>query len=322
MNIEVRKVGKNKKYYLAHSFREGKKVKKIRRYLGANLSSKEISKLKKRAEEIIKQQLQSYRIIRDPLHYELSQHELKLLQEIESKGKIEIKHLSKEDWAYFTKLFTYNTNAIEGSEVTQKEVKNILEKDEWPHDVSKTDISETYGVAEAVKFTRTTKEHLSLSLIKNLHKIIFKNSKSFAGKFRSKGVEVGIRDNLGNLIHIGAPAIRIVGLLEELIEWYNKHKEKYPLIVLAAVVHNQFENIHPFQDGNGRVGRLLLNNILLKHGLPPVNISIQHRREYYESLRAYQKRGDLKPTIKFILKEYKILKKALGDYKSPKKRRM
>ena len=316
MNLEVRNVGKKKKYYLAHSFREGKKVKKIRRYLGSNLNKIQLEKLKERSEEIIKQQIENYKIIADPLKHELTEKELEFLKNLETKGKIEIKHLSKEQWTKFTELFTYNTNAIEDSEVNQKEVKEILEENKWPKEVDREDISETYGVAEAIEFIRKTKEHISLSLIKKIHQIIFKNSKSFAGKFRTKGIEVAIRDKLGNIAHIGAPANRIRGLLEELIDWHNKNKNKYPPILLAAVVHNQFENIHPFQDGNGRVGRLLLNNILLKNNLPPVNISLGNRREYYSTLQSYQKKGDIKPTIKLILKEYKELKKELGVYKN------
>ncbi len=317
MNIEIRKQGKKKKYYLAHSFREGKKVKKIRRYLGINLPKKQLEKLKQRAEEIIKQQIESYKIIKDPLKQKLTERELELLKNLEAK-RIQIDHLSKDTWQKFTELFTYNTNAIEGSEINQKEVKEILEEDKWPQDIKKGDIAETYGVAEAVKYIRKTKEHISISLIKRLHHIIFKNSKNFAGKFRSKDIEVVIRDESGNITHIGAPANRITGLLEELTEWYNKNKKNYPPVLLAAIIHNQFENIHPFQDGNGRVGRLLLNNILIKHNLPPVNISIGNRREYYKSLLEYQKKGNIRPTINLILKEYKTMKKELGVYKNTK----
>ena len=316
MEVEIRKQGKKKKYYLAHSFREGKKVKKIRRYLGVDLSAKKIEHLKKRAEEIIRQQLESYKIIRDPLQYTLTPRELKLLKELEEKSDyLVIKRLSKDQWKIFTELFTYNTNAIEGSEITQNEVKNIIEKNQWPRNITKEDISETYGVAEAVRYIGKIKEHLSLKLIKRLHQIIFKNSRVFAGKFRGKGIEVGIKDATGNLVHIGAPSNRIYGLLEELFLWYNQYRNIYPPLILASVVHNQFENIHPFQDGNGRVGRLLLNNILLKHGLPPINISFNRRKEYYYALKEYQKKGDLRPTIQLILKEYKELKKRLGVYK-------
>ena len=225
MQLEIRKIGKSKKYYLAHSFREGQKVKKMRRYLGTNLSEKQIGTLRKRAEEIIKKQIEQYQIIKNPLQFELTEAQIKLIKDLENKIDPKLLHLSQTDWKKFTNLFTYNTNAIEGSQVRLNEVNKILHN-EWPQDVSKQDISETYGVAEALQYLKDTKEHISLSLIKKLHGIVFKNSKSFTGKLRSKGIEVVIRDNLGNIIHIGAPSNRIKGLLEELINWYNKQKNK------------------------------------------------------------------------------------------------
>lgn len=312
MNIEIRKVGKRKKYYLAHSFREGKKVKKIRRYLGSDLPEKKLGMLKKRAEELIKQQIESYKSIRNPLKHLLSKEEVKLLRILEAKGPIKILHLSEKEWQKFTEIFTYNTNAIEGSTIRFNEVKDILEEDKWPIDAPKPEISETYGVAEAIKEIRKIRIHVSLELIKKLHNTIFKNSKNFAGKFRAKGIEVVIKEGSGKIVHVGAPSNKIIGLLKELIMWYNKNKKKYSPLVLAAVVHNQFEVIHPFQDGNGRVGRLMLNNILLKHNLPPVNIGLENRREYYATIQDYQNTGNIRPTIELILKEYKILKHKLN----------
>ena len=239
----------------------------------------------------------------------LSQEELEQLKYLEKKSHFKIFHLSEKEWKEFAETFTYNTNAIEGSELTEKEVKQIVEKNEWPAFKSKEDISEAYGVMEAIAHTRKTKTHISLDLLKELHKLAFKNSKSFAGQLRKKGIEVVIRDGFGNVVHQGAPAETVPGLLKELASWYNKYRNKYPPLVLASVVHNQFENIHPFQDGNGRVGRLLLNNILIKHGLPPVNIEFTRRREYYAALQAYENNHDLRPTIELLLSEYKTLKK-------------
>ena len=120
-------------------------------------------------------------------------------------------------------------------------------------------------------------------------------------------------------MHEGAPQGRINHLLKELVNWYNLNKTKYPALVLGAVVHNQFENIHPFRDGNGRVGRILLNNILIKNSLPPINIDFKNRAEYYKSLREYEMNKNLKPTINLFIKEYKNLKEKMGDYKKKKK---
>lgn len=311
MNVEVRLVGKKKKYYLACSFREGSKVRKIRRYLGVDLTKERLKQLKLRAAVLIKQQIESHKMLRNPLENALSETEMTVIKNLERNKPIRIVHLSEKEWQSFTEIFTYNTNAIEGSTIRLNEVKDILEKELWPKDAPKSEISETYGVAEAVKEIRQNKTHLSLDLIKKLHKLVFKNSKEYAGKLRGKGIDVVIRDGSGNIIHVGAPTIKIVGLLKELINWYNRNRNKYSPLVLAVVIHNQFETIHPFQDGNGRVGRLLLNNILIKHNLPPVNIGMVNRREYYEALRQYQHNGNIRPMIELVLKEYRLLKRRL-----------
>ncbi len=311
MYLEKRKSKEGIKYYLGHSFREGGKVHKIRKYLGSNLDKKTLEERQEKARILIAEEISKYQIISDPLHERLSNEDIKFLKSLEAKIPLKISHLSEKQWNVFSELFTYNTNAIEGSELNSKEVKEILEQDKWP-EKSKADIAEAYGVNEAISFVRKTKEHISLELIKEIHKIVFKNSKHFAGQFRRPGEEVVVRDGRSNIIHEGAPQSRVASLLNELVDWCNQYKNKYPALILAAVVHNQFENIHPFRDGNGRVGRILLNNILIKHDLPPINIDFKNRREYYASLQAYQKEHNIRPTIDLFMKEYKILKRILG----------
>ncbi|MEK6937017.1 MAG: Fic family protein [Nanoarchaeota archaeon] len=314
MYIEKRKSGKNIKYYLVHSFREGRKTHKFRKYLGRDLAREKLDERKRIAEKLILEEIHKYSIIKDPLQFELPEEEINAIKKLESEIPLKVSHLSESDWKLFSEIFTYNTNAIEGSRLDQKEVNEILEEDKWP-DKSKEDIAEVYGVDEAIKFIRTTKEHVSIQLIKQIHKIVFKNSKSFAGKLRKKSEEVVVMDNKGNVVHEGAPQQRIIHLLNELINWYKKNKQKYPALVLGAVIHNQFENIHPFRDGNGRVGRILLNNILIKHCLPPINIDFKNRLEYYSSLKTYELNKDLKPTIELFIKEYRDLAKKLGVHK-------
>jgi Fic family protein len=310
MYIEKRAVNGKTLYYLGHSFREGYKVHKIRKYLGANLNQKDIEERRKKAEALILEEINTYRIIKDPLYEPLSEEDIIFIKKLEKRIPIKISHLSSEKWKIFSELFTYNTNAIEGSELNSKEVREVLEENKWP-DKSKADIAEAYGVSEAISFIRKSKEHISIEFIKEIHKIVFKNSKPFAGQLRKLGEEVAVRNRLGEIVHMGAPQSRVVSLLNELINWYNKYKTKYSGLVLAAVVHNQFENIHPFRDGNGRIGRILLNNILIKHNLPPINIDFKNRLQYYLSLQEYEKKHNLKPTLELFIKEYKVLKKIL-----------
>ena len=312
MHLEIREKNGSRKYYLAHSLRDGGAVRKVRVYLGVNLSPEELKLKRKHAEAELKERIAEAKAIQDPFITVLSPSDMKELETLEARGESRVLHLSELDWDKFKEAFTYDTNAIEGSLVEAKEVEEILRKRRWPEDTSKEEISETYGVAESVDHIRKTSEHVSLKLIQELHRIVFKNSKHFAGKFREKGVEVVVADAYGNVLHKGAPSQQIEVLLKEMIRWYNRNRAKCPPLVLAAVVHNQFEIIHPFQDGNGRVGRLLLNNILLKHNLPPLNIELKNRSQYYAALQAYEKDHNIRPTLELMLKEYKALKRLLS----------
>lgn len=310
MHLEVRRKRGIRKYYLAHSYRRSGKVLKLRVYLGANLSASALVEKRNLAAQKLEYRIRASTSILDPLQTVLSPEEIQELRTLEAKGEITIRHLSEDEWRKFVEAFTYDTNAIEGSTISFGEVADILEKGKWPAK-PKEEISETYGVAKAVDFIRKTQVHISLLLILELHRIVFENSKPFAGKLRPRGVEVAVIGAHGEMVHRGAPSTHVKPLLMELARWYTKNKRRYPPIVLAAVVHNQFENIHPFQDGNGRVGRLLLNNILLKHGLPPLNIELRNRQEYYAALQAYEKHHNLRPTIDLMLKEYRALKRLL-----------
>jgi len=294
MFLEIREIGKVKKYYLVHSYRERAKVRRISRYLGSNLSKKKLLELKARAEQHILEEIKE----RSILEFELTKKEIKAYKKYENH--IEVKHLQTADWKQFTEDFTYNTNAIEGSTVALSEVKELLAGKEQPKNVEEI---ETLNVAEAVEFIRNTKENITVDLIKRLHLICFKRTKHFAGKLRN--VNVVIRDGQGNIVHQGAPIETVRGLLEELCTWYKKHRKKYPPLLLAAVVHNQFEKIHPFQDGNGRIGRLLLNYVLLQHKCPPINILLRDRGKYYTCLQEYDRKNDIKSTLKFLISQYK-----------------
>jgi len=295
MEIEKRKQGKKTKFYLAQSTRIGKKVTKIRRYLGSNLTKKDIEKLLPKARVLLQKKMEEHK---NPLLFELTAEEINLYRKYDSR--IKISHLKKGGWKKFTEKFTYNTNAIEGSTISASDVNDILRKKSTPLNDEEV---ESVNVANALEYIKVTKEELSTKLMNKLHKLCFHGTKHFAGKLRE--VHVLIKDANGNIIHEGANPDELGELLKRLCKWYSLHKNVYSPLLLASVIHNQFEKIHPYQDGNGRVGRLLLNYVLLKHKYPPVNIYLNDRIRYYECLRIFDKYGDVKPTLKFLINQYK-----------------
>jgi len=294
MYLEKRKAGKSIKYYLVHSYREKGIIKKIRKYLGQDLSQKDLQEIKFKAEKQILSILEE--INTKVFLFMLTKSQIQKLNKADKK--IRIAHLDEKDWQKFTEDFVYNTNAIEGSTVKREEVPKILRNAKTTDDEE----LETKGVARAVDYIRETKEEISLSLIKKLHYLCFQDTKSFAGKIRD--VEVVIRNARGEILHQGVKSSEVNAALNDLTNWYKANKEKFKPLILAAIIHNQFEYIHPFQDGNGRVGRLLLNFILIKKRYPPINITFEDRGEYYNTLQEYQKNHDLKPTIQFLVKQY------------------
>ncbi len=308
MYLEKRKSGKSIKYYLIHSYRENNRVEKIRRYLGSNLSEKELEKKKKKAEKIILELLEGMKT--KVFFFTLTKKQIEMLNNYNEK--IKVTHLSKEEWENFTEDFVYNTNAIEGSTVAEDEISEILDKKK----AENSEEVETKGVAKAVEYIRKTKEDLSLNLLLKLHNFCFKGSKHFSGKFRT--VNVVVRNSRGEILHTGVPKEELIDYLNEFIKWYKENKNKFKPLVLAAILHNQFEHIHPFQDGNGRVGRLLLNYILLKNNYPPVSIMLEDRQEYYKSLYEYSKRDDLKLTLDLLIKQYKKTLKEVSTKKNKK----
>src|SRR3989338_4034410 len=295
MFVEKRKSGKNTKYYLVYSYRDKAKVRKIRKYLGQNLSKEELELAKNKAEQHILSLLE--KINTEVFLFTLTKKQVEMLNK--HADKIKIANFQDEEWQKFTEEFVYNTNAIEGSTIERDKVHEILQKKR----AYGSEELETKGVAKAVGYIRGTKEDLSINLIKKLHKICFEGSKSFAGKIRN--VEVVIQNYKGEILHRCIPCSQLRTALEDMIYWYKENKHKFKPLALAAIIHNQFEYIHPFQDGNGRVGRLLLNFVLLKNKYPPINILLEDRAEYYRTLQEYQNNYNLKPTIEFLIWQYK-----------------
>ncbi len=177
----------------------------------------------------------------------------------------------------------YNSNAIENSTLTLEETEKILAGAELE---GKVNIREVFEAKNLAKITETllekTNNKLNLKLILNLHKTLLTNiDDSIAGRFRSGKEWVRV----GN--HLGANPMFVDKLMQELVANYNNDKEQYFLDKIAYF-HAEFETIHPFCDGNGRMGRILINLQLMNVGLPPIIIQNKSKyKEYYPLFNHY-----------------------------------
>lgn len=180
----------------------------------------------------------------------------------------------------------YNSNAIENSTLTLEDTEDILIRNQIRTDHEIREIYEAKNLASAIEYLMDNpEEEISVELILKLHKMLLSNIRDeIAGRFRSgkEWVRVGT--------HIGANPEFVNGFMYDLIRKYYSDDEYF--LDKIAYFHAEFENIHPFGDGNGRIGRLITNEQLDMLGLPPIIIPNKSKfDEYYPALDEYTKTG-------------------------------
>ena len=184
----------------------------------------------------------------------------------------------------------YNSNAIENSTLTLEDTERILLGGEISRHMDLREVNEAQNLARAVDYIRTHHaESMSLDLFRLLHKMLLTNiDDAIAGRFRSTGEYVRVGT------HIAPAPERIESLLTDLLVRYASDLGAHPVERLARA-HLEFEHIHPFVDGNGRIGRVTLNYLLYQQGFPPVIVRTKGKEKYYAMLRSYDTAGDEKP---------------------------
>ncbi len=194
---------------------------------------------------------------------------------------------------------TYNSNAIEGNTLTITETKIILE-DGITIGKGKTlkEHLEVINHKEAIDYIKDIVNKnidINENVIKDLHYIILKSiNNENAGRYRSVNVLISGSN------HRPPEHFLVSQNMEELIKWYNENKDNLHPVRLAAEFHHKFTFIHPFIDGNGRCGRLLMNLILMRFGYPMTVIKIQDRSEYMSALEKASVENDLTDFINII----------------------
>ena len=176
----------------------------------------------------------------------------------------------------------FESNAIENSTLTLEETEKILMQIDLDRFVSERELFEARNLARVVEYidTKSKQNELNLDLILLLHKMLISNIRDeIAGKFRStEWVRVGQ--------YIAPDPAEVITRLNNLLAQYNGSCE--PIATRIARFHLGFELIHPFVDGNDRIGRVLNNFILLREGFVPINIQFIDRQDYYRAFKEFQ----------------------------------
>jgi Fic family protein len=186
----------------------------------------------------------------------------------------EIKRLREE----FMIENTYDTNAIEGSTLTLRETALILREDITIGEKPLRMHLDAIGHRDAFEYMAAkadANEPLTERTIRELHTLVLMGDAANRGKYRSLPVIISGANHTPPQPYLVAPQMETL-----LTDWDGMKREKHILQAIAEF-HLRFESIHPFIDGNGRTGRLLINLELIKAGLLPVNIKYTDRRKYY-----------------------------------------
>jgi len=215
-------------------------------------------------------------------------HYLKVFQKRDELTK-------KEILKDFVIEFSFNTTSIEGNTITLQEARNLLEEGLTPKNRTLREIYDLqntekvfFDILKAAKNTDITHE-----LIIKIHSNLMENIDARKG-YRTTDVRV-IHSHFD-----ATPAPYVKTDMDILLRWYNQNKTKLHPLVLATIFHHKFEKIHPFMDGNGRTGRMLLNFILIKNDYPPIIFYKKNREDYLKALR----KADESDLTKALKKDY------------------
>lgn len=207
----------------------------------------------------------------------------------------------------FLLSLTYNSNKIEGSTLSEDETADIIFNNQALPNKSLIEQLEVKNHQAALQylFNFIEKENkIDKKLILRLHSMLMNGIRDDAGFFRNHGVRI-VGSNVPT-----ANFLKIPILIDDLIKDINKPRKD--IITLTANIHTRFEQIHPFSDGNGRIGRLIMTAMLLKSNLAPAVIKQEIKREYYNYLNKAQLKGEISQLENFICEAIMLGFKILG----------
>ncbi len=231
----------------------------------------------------------------------INETELKKIEEIKFNYRKLLKKLTraqlKDLFDRFTANFTYESNALEGNSLTLKDVAIVMFESMAIKNKDLREIYETRNSRDVVELLIKNQFSISEKDILKMHKLLTKDIDIHAG------YKVVPNFLLGRDVKTTSPE-QVPAEMGKIIEWYGQQKEKLHPLKLASQFHGRFEQIHPFEDGNGRVGRFLINAILIDSKYPPLIVRKSQRIAYLKALENFDK--DHQDTLeRFLLERYK-----------------
>ncbi len=289
---EVQARGNRSYYYRVRSVRKLGKVAKERIYLGADLDKRRLAKKEREAD-------QEFGV----LSALLTKADEAFLRDVKRRYRRAPKSTWLNRYESFVSLFTHDSTAIEGNTLTLRETSDLLFEGRVPAK-SLREVNEVVNHKKAFDHLLAHRGDITKPFICRLHALVVQDTlphEVAAQTGRYRDVQVYIR----GVEWVPPPADAVANDMRTLVQWYSKSRSKFNPVVAAAYFHVAFELIHPFVDGNGRVGRLLMNFILHKHGYPMINIPNRDKELYYRALHEGQVNGDLRPFVALMLDIYR-----------------
>jgi Fic family protein len=272
-------------HYLVHTYRWQGKIRKKQLYLGTAVPES-LAKSRDLLEKEIWNEtwFQQFDKIRNNYQKRLST----IPRSVANKEREE-----------FVLQFTYDTNRIEGSSLTLEDTRNLLNRGITPPSKPVHDVIETRRHAELVQRLMLRPEPVDLPHLMAWHRELFGETKpDIAGRIRDFEVRIG------DSRHLPPPPLEVRPMLIELLRTTSRNRARVHPVQKAAAFHLGSETIHPFGDGNGRIGRLAMNALLAQDGFPMLNISYGRRRGYYTSLEESSVRGTDRPFLRWFFLRY------------------
>lgn len=214
--------------------------------------------------------------------------------------------------------FNYNSNHLEGNTLTYGETELLLMFDDTigNHQMREYEETKAHDVAYHIieELANDIERPLTEQIIKNLNETIlvrpyWKDAITSDGQNTRIKIKVGSYKEYPNSVRLQngeifeyAPPSETQILMQELIDWYRDEESGLHPVTLATMLHYKFVRIHPFDDGNGRISRLLMNYVLLKFNYPPVIIKSSDKDNYLRALHIADV-GDYEPLISYIAQQ-------------------